>query len=138
MASQAVSIFRPHGPQVSSLESSNKNKSPLTARYFQLTDNKANTHRFDLLTQPTHRIVLKDAGRIRILPTMKKITLTHYENRLSEEQFVRIHRSYLVNVSQVTRIEPYEKTNHLAIPKSGAKLQVSKSGYQRLKEVLGI
>ncbi|MEZ4722539.1 MAG: LytTR family DNA-binding domain-containing protein [Flavobacteriales bacterium] len=69
---------------------------------------------------------------------MRKITLTHYENRLPEDQFVRIHRSYLVNVAQITGIEPYEKTSHVAKLKTGEKLQVSKAGYQRLKEVLGI
>ncbi|MDP4964810.1 MAG: LytTR family transcriptional regulator DNA-binding domain-containing protein [Salibacteraceae bacterium] len=110
--------------------------------------------------QAVNRIVLKDNGRIRIIPLedvlvleadddyvkiktaeqtfMKKITLSHYENHLPETRFVRIHRSYMINVAEVTRIEPYEKTSHIAITKSGLKLPVSKSGYQKLKEVLGI
>lgn len=110
--------------------------------------------------QSTNRIVLKDNGRIRIIPLaevlmleadddyvkiitkdgsfMKKVTLTHYEETLPAAQFVRIHRSFMVNVAEVTRIDPYEKTSHIVVTKSGHKLQVSKSGYQKLKEVLGI
>jgi two-component system LytT family response regulator len=49
-----------------------------------------------------------------------------------------MHRSFLVNISQITRIEPYEKTSHIAKLKSGAKVPVSRSGYVKVKEVLGI
>lgn len=69
---------------------------------------------------------------------LKKATLTSFENRLPSTMFTRIHRSYLVNITEVTRIEPYEKTSHLAILKKGEKLPVSKSGYQQLKQSLGI
>jgi two-component system LytT family response regulator len=111
-------------------------------------------------SQDVNRIVLKDNGRIRIIPLdevlvleadddyvkiktnehtfIKKITLKHYEDHLPESRFVRIHRSFMVNVAEVTRIEPYEKTSHLAITKTGLKLPVSKTGYQKLKTVLGI
>lgn len=110
--------------------------------------------------QPTNRIVLKDNGRIRILALkdvdyleadddyvkivcgkdsyLKKTTLKNYEQQLPSNVFVRIHRSSMVNISQITRIEPYEKTSHIAILKSGVRLPVSKSGYATLKNVLGI
>ncbi|MFM9911538.1 MAG: LytTR family DNA-binding domain-containing protein, partial [Chitinophagaceae bacterium] len=52
--------------------------------------------------------------------------------------FVRTHRSCIVNIQQITRIDPYEKDNHIAILKSGGRVSVSKSGYAKLKEVLGI
>lgn len=113
-----------------------------------------------LQQQATTRIVLKDAGEIQIIPLeevllieadddyvkiitqkksfLKKATLTHYETSLPETQFVRVHRSFLLNVSQVTKIEPYEKTSHLAILRNGQKVPVSRSGYQRLKEALGL
>ncbi len=106
------------------------------------------------------RIVLRDNGQIRIIALkdirfieadddyvkiycsegvfMKKVTLKYYENALPSELFLRVHRSTMVNVNYITRIEPYEKTSHLAILSTGDKLQVSKSGYQLLKEVLGI
>jgi two-component system, LytTR family, response regulator len=51
---------------------------------------------------------------------------------------VRTHRSYLLNVQQITRIEPYEKDSHLAILKAGAQVPVSKTGYAKLKAVLGL
>lgn len=108
----------------------------------------------------SNRIVLKDQGQIRIIPIaeieyleadddyikihttdkayMKKATLTSYEKRLPSSNFTRIHRSYLVNLSEITRIELYEKSSHVAILKSGGKLPVSKSGYQLLKSSLGI
>jgi two-component system LytT family response regulator len=62
----------------------------------------------------------------------------HFENTLPASQFVRTHRSYIVNIQEITRIDPYEKENHLAILRSGARIPVSKSGYGKLKMVLGI
>ena len=54
------------------------------------------------------------------------------------QEFIRIHRSYIVNAQLITRITPYEKDSHLALLTSGAQLPVSKTGYSKLKEVLGI
>lgn len=110
--------------------------------------------------QQVNRIVLRDSGRIRILPLtevsvleadddyvkiktkdgsfLKKATLTHYEANLPEKQFVRVHRSYLLNVQFITRIDPYEKSSHIAVLTTGERVPVSRSGYQRLKEALGI
>nr|MBP9880674.1 LytTR family transcriptional regulator [Chitinophagales bacterium] len=48
------------------------------------------------------------------------------------------HRSFIVNVQLINRLEVYEKDSHVAILTTGAKVQVSKSGYQRLKSVLGV
>ena len=106
-----------------------------------------------------HRIVVKDNGLIRIIPGqdihyieasddyikivtkegtyLKKSTLAHIEQTLDPEQFVRVHRSYLIPVSQLMRIEPYEKESHIALLHSGAKVMVSKSGMARLKTLLG-
>jgi two-component system LytT family response regulator len=44
----------------------------------------------------------------------------------------------MVNVTEITRIDPYEKDNHLAILKSGGRVPVSKTGYVKLKSVLGL
>jgi len=106
-----------------------------------------------------HRIVVKDNGLIRIIPGqeiyyieasddyikivtkdgsfLKKSTLSHIEQTLDPEQFVRVHRSYLVPVSQLMRIEPYEKESHIALLHCGAKVMVSKSGMTKLKTLLG-
>jgi len=106
------------------------------------------------------RIVVKTGGKIKIIPVdeihfleaaddyvkihtgdnsfLKNKTMSHFEKILDAQAFVRTHRSYIVSIQQVTRIEPYEKENHLAILKSGARIPVSKSGYTKLKMILGI
>ena len=110
--------------------------------------------------QPLSRVVLKDSGSIKIIALknlaylkadddyvelfsegkkyLKKTTLKHYESSLPSDQFVRIHRSYMVNVQYITAIEPYEKTTHLVVLTTGEHLPVSRSGYQRLKDVLRV
>ena len=64
--------------------------------------------------------------------------MSHFEQVLDAQQFVRSHRSYIVNVQQITRIDPYEKDNHVAILRSGLKVPVSRGGYGKLKAVLGL
>ncbi|PUZ24537.1 two component transcriptional regulator, LytTR family [Chitinophaga costaii] len=108
----------------------------------------------------SNRIVVKLNGKIKIIPVqdvyyleaaddyvkvvteegafLKNKTMSFFEQLLDMAQFARVHRSYILNVNQVTRIEPYEKENHLAILKSGAKIPVSKTGYPKLKAALGL
>lgn len=69
---------------------------------------------------------------------MKKKTMSYYESVLNEKEFVRVHRSYIINLSQIKRIELMEKESYCALLKSGVKIPLSKSGYTRLKDVLGI
>ncbi len=107
-----------------------------------------------------NRVVVKSDGKIKIIPTQeiqyieangdnvkimtaegsysKNKTMSYFEQQLSANDFVRIHRSYLVNVSLVTRIDAYDKESHLAVLSSGIQLPVSKTGYQKLKEILGM
>jgi two-component system, LytTR family, response regulator len=107
-----------------------------------------------------YRVVVKLAGKIRIIPVvdihyleaaddyvkihtregafLKNKTMGHFETVLNKNQFVRTHRSYMVNIAEITRIDPYEKDNHLAILKSGGRVPVSKTGYVKLKSVLGL
>lgn len=106
------------------------------------------------------RIVVKTGGKIKIIPVedihyleasddyvkihthngafLKNKTMNYFEQVLDSSQFVRTHRSYILNVQQVTRIDPYEKDSHLCILQSGASVPVSKSGYVKLKAVLGL
>jgi len=65
---------------------------------------------------------------------LKEKTMKYFEEHLPEGQFVRIHRSYIVNISQVVSLELYSKDSYLAVMKSGAKLKVSAEGYRRLRE----
>ncbi len=114
------------------------------------------------LPQPAtaNRIVVKDNNKIKIIPLstihylesaddyvkihtaegvfLKNKTMSFFEKTLEPQNFIRIHRSYLVNVQLITRIDPYEKESHLAVLSTGVKLPVSKSGYVKLKSVLGI
>ncbi|HTF17627.1 MAG TPA: LytTR family transcriptional regulator DNA-binding domain-containing protein [Chryseolinea sp.] len=107
-----------------------------------------------------NRIVVREGSNIRIVPVheihyieayddyvkiftqkemfMKKKTMTFYEKSLDETQFVRVHRSYMINLQQLTKIEPLEKDTYLALLKGGSKVPLSKSGYAKLKGVLGL
>jgi two-component system, LytTR family, response regulator len=64
--------------------------------------------------------------------------MSYFEKVLDPSLFVRTHRSYILNIQRVTRIDPYEKDGHLCILQSGAQVPVSKSGYVKLKAVLGL
>ncbi len=105
------------------------------------------------------RIVVKDRGAIRIIPSgeihyieaaddyvriftaeghfLKKATMGHIEAGLNPAQFVRVHRSAIIPVTQIGKIEPYEKESHIARLQCGAAVPVSKAGMAKLKEVLG-
>ncbi|HEX7016514.1 MAG TPA: response regulator [Cyclobacteriaceae bacterium] len=106
------------------------------------------------------RVVVKTGTKVRIIPIrdihyleadddfvkivtdegsfLKNKTLQYYEKALDPKQFVRVHRSYLLSVNRITRIDPYQKESHVAVLRDGKQIPVSKSGYARLKEVLGI
>jgi two-component system LytT family response regulator len=68
---------------------------------------------------------------------LKNKTMAHFEQQLDTSQFIRVHRSYIVNISEITRLDPYEKDSHILLLKSGEKIPVSKTGMSKLKEVLG-
>ncbi|MEI9809607.1 MAG: LytTR family transcriptional regulator DNA-binding domain-containing protein [Bacteroidota bacterium] len=108
----------------------------------------------------SQRIVVKNGSKIKIIPVhdifyleaaddyvkihtqegyfLKNKTMSHFEQVLDEQHFVRSHRSYIINIQQITRIDPYEKDNHVAVLRTGAKVPVSRSGYGKLKTVLGL
>ncbi|MEO6916327.1 MAG: response regulator [Chitinophagaceae bacterium] len=107
------------------------------------------------------RVVVKTGGKIRIIPVqdiafleaaddfvkihpldgsshLKNKTMQYFEKVLPEQQFVRVHRSYILNIHQITRIELVSKDNYVAILKSSAQIPLSRTGYGRLREVLGM
>jgi two-component system, LytTR family, response regulator len=112
------------------------------------------------LPAQSQRIVVKNGSKIKIIPVsevqyleaaddyvkihtqegvfLKSKTMGHFEQVLDGQLFVRSHRSYMVNIQHIVRIDPYEKENHVAVLKSGAKVPVSKTGYPRLRTVLGL
>ena len=104
------------------------------------------------------RLVVKDGTRVTLIPVgkldyaeaqddyvalatqgkkhLKQQTIAGLEACLDPANFVRIHRSYIVNLERVVRIEPYAKDSRIAILSDGARLPVSKTGYARLKALL--
>ncbi len=107
-----------------------------------------------------NRIVVKDGAKIKIIPVskiyyleaaddyvkiisadgtyLKNKTMAFYEKSLSSFQFVRIHRSYIVNTQLITRIYPTDKESHSLVLSTGQELPTSKTGYAKLKVALGI
>ena len=107
-----------------------------------------------------NRIVVKSGNEIRIIPVqdvhyieayddyvkiniaddcfLKKKTMQYFEESLDPGEFVRVHRSFIVHVNQITKIELAGKDTHNAVLKNNTKIPLSKVGYAKLKEVLGI
>lgn len=67
---------------------------------------------------------------------LKQQTMKFYEDNLPVADFVRIHRSYIVRIQEIWKIEQYGKDSHIAILHSGEKLLVSRAGYKELRENL--
>jgi len=104
------------------------------------------------------RVVVRDGTRVQIIPVakldyveaqddyvavasqgkkhLKQQTIASLEAMLDPRNFLRIHRSYLVNLERVAKIEPYGKDTHVAVLHDGTKLPVSRAGYGRLKALL--
>ncbi len=108
--------------------------------------------------QFAERIVVKDGTRVQIIPVakldyaeaqddyvslcaegkkhLKQQTISSLEKILDPARFLRAHRSFIVNLERVSRIEPYGKDTHVAVLANGAKIPVSRNGYARLREFL--
>lgn len=106
------------------------------------------------------RIVVKNGAKIHVLPAneliyleaqddyvmlysnegkyLKEQTMKYFETNLDANQFIRIHRSYIVNVNNIKQLEHYEKESYRLILSNKAVLPVSKTGYVLLKKLLNI
>src|SRR5690606_19366617 len=69
---------------------------------------------------------------------LKNTTMASFEKQLDQKQFVRVHRSYIAKLDQLVKIEPMEKDSYIATLLTGEKINVSKSGYARLKQIIGL
>ncbi|MCA1246210.1 LytTR family DNA-binding domain-containing protein [Massilia sp. MS-15] len=67
---------------------------------------------------------------------LKNQRMSELEAQLDPQVFIRIHRSYIVNVGTIARIEPASKDNYCAVLKDGTRLPISRSGYQRVRELM--
>jgi two-component system LytT family response regulator len=104
------------------------------------------------------RIAIRDGANVNVIPVakidyveaqddyvsfraegkryLKQQTLSEVEGTLDPAHFVRIHRSYILNIDRLARLELYAKDSHAAILRDGTRLAVSRSGYARLSAVL--
>jgi two-component system LytT family response regulator len=69
---------------------------------------------------------------------LKEKTMKYMESHLDPSQFVRIHRSYIVNVNQISRLELYQKETYNVLLKNGTSIRASSSGYKELKQILNL
>jgi two-component system LytT family response regulator len=107
---------------------------------------------------PLERVVIRDGANVHVLPVekidyveaqddyvsfrtagrshLKEQTLSDLEQQLDGRRFVRVHRSYIVNIERIAKVELYAKDSRIAILQDGTKLPVSRAGYQRLQALL--
>jgi len=83
-----------------------------------------------------------DGDYVQIFTTqgkyLKEQTMKYFEEHLPENQFVRVHRSVIVNVEMISRIELYEKQSQLLSLKNGQQIKTSAAGYKALRAVLNL
>ncbi len=108
--------------------------------------------------QYAERLVVRDGAKVTIIPVdrldyaeaqddyvalhtdkrsfLKQQTISSLEASLDPRQFVRIHRSWIVNIDRISKIEPYTKDSRVVVLTDGTQLPVSRSGYARLTAAL--
>jgi two-component system, LytTR family, response regulator len=108
--------------------------------------------------QFAERVVVKDGTRVQIIPVgkldyaeaqddyvalcaegkkhLKQQTISSLEKILDPARFLRVHRSFIVNLERVAKIEPYGKDTHVAVLSNGVKIPVSRNGYAKLRDFL--
>ncbi len=106
------------------------------------------------------RIVVRDGTNLHVIPVsqldyaeaqddyvalhsrgkvlLKQQAISSLESSLDPSRFVRVHRSFLVSLERVAKVEPYTKDTRMAVLSDGTKIPVSRSGYLRLKELMRI
>lgn len=110
------------------------------------------------ITDTLERVVVKSNSKITVVPVtkikyieaqddyvmiysqegkhLKQGTMKYFENNLDKDEFLRVHRSYIIRIDQVNQLEPYGKDSYVAKLKDGAVIKISKSGLKALKEKL--
>ncbi len=108
--------------------------------------------------KPLERILVRDGSKVHIVPAekvdyieaqddyveirtegkklLKQGTLSTLQEQLDPRRFIRIHRSFILNIDRLSKIEPYAKDSRVAVLTDGTRLQVSRSGYAKLRQVL--
>ena len=109
-------------------------------------------------TGPAERVLIRDGANVHVLPVdkidyveaqddyvafksdgkqyLKDQTLSAVEATLDPARFVRIHRSFVLNIDRIAKVELYAKDSRMAILRDGTRLPVSRAGYARLSQLL--
>ena len=159
-ASKATSPFKPTGaadaadaaPSATNIvkenpANGNANKGPYTQ--LLADSSKSPNHLTKIVVRSGHAINIVPVNQIHYLEAyddyvkvvvadniyLKNQTMAYYEKALTPEQFIRIHRSYIVNASMITRLMQTESGSHQVLLKTGVVLPVSKTGHTRLKSI---
>jgi two-component system LytT family response regulator len=112
------------------------------------------------LAEKSNRLVVRVKNEIKIIPIhevtyfeaeddyisihtpggkyLKKMTMKSLEDAMDPVKFARVHRSFMVNLNQITQIEPFERDSYILKMRDGKQVPVSKTGYSRLRLVLGL
>lgn len=132
-----------------------QNKLPVAEKLQQLSHQVR-----EIATTKTERLFVKTGTKIDVIPVetivrveaqddyveihtdkgkfLKYDTMNYLEKSLPEDNFVRVHRSHIINVNMIEKMEKYGKDSYLVIMKDKSKVNVSKSRVKELKEQLGI
>jgi two-component system LytT family response regulator len=108
--------------------------------------------------QPLERILIRDGARVHVVPVpevdyieaqddyvqiaaggrryLKNQRLSELETQLDPALFLRIHRSWIVNLGAVVRIEPTGRDSHCAVLRGDVRVPISRSGYQKVRELI--
>ncbi|MCU6434383.1 LytTR family DNA-binding domain-containing protein [Undibacterium sp. Jales W-56] len=104
------------------------------------------------------RILIRDRGQVHVIPVdkldyveaqddyisivsegksyLKTQSLSELEAQLDPKKFVRVHRSYLINIERLQSVERYSKDSHVALMRSGKQIPISRTGYERMKDIM--
>jgi two-component system LytT family response regulator len=107
---------------------------------------------------PIERVLIRDGARVHVVPTasidyieaqddyvqiysagkswLKNQALSELESQLDPAAFVRVHRSYIVNLASIRGIEQASKDSHCAVLDGGVRIPISRSGYQKVRELI--
>jgi len=115
---------------------------------------KTNDEKIEFL----ERVVIKDGSKITVIPVgeikwieaqddyvlintergryLKQKTMKYFDSHLNENEFVRVHRSFIINIGFIQHLEQTETESYRLVMKNGKQIPVSKTGLQRLKSTL--
>jgi two-component system LytT family response regulator len=108
--------------------------------------------------KPLGRVLIRDGAKVHVIASdkidyieaqddyvqirsegksyLKNQSLSELEGQLEPERFLRIHRSWIVNIECVSRIEQATRDSHVAILRDGGRIPISRSGYQKIRAVI--